>query len=113
MRAIVIPDDILAKAQSIATMADLMDMDDIIEMIAPWVRDSPEAAVQTLIALAAMADKDKHLKQAHAAFNRGVRSEPVLALERQYQRDKKRKNGTYLDLQRFRGEREGETARGA
>lgn len=113
MKAIIISDEILAKAQSIATMADLMEMDDITEMLAPWVRDSPEAAVQTLVALAAMSDKDKHLKQAHAAYNRGVRTEPVIALERQYQRDKKRKNGTYLELQRFRGEQEGDTARGA
>lgn len=99
MKAILISDDVLAKAQSIASMADLMSMEDITEMLAPWVRDSPESAVQTLVALAAMSDKDKHLKQAHAAYTRGIRTEVVVDLERQYQREKKRKSNSYLATQ--------------
>lgn len=112
MKAIVIPDGVLAKAQSISSMAEMMSMEDITEMLAPWVRDSPEDAVRTLVALAAMADKDKHLKQAHAAYTRGIRSEPIVALERQYQRDRQRKNRPYLSVQRAGAEQE-EGARGA
>lgn len=99
MKAFDIPDDVLAKAQSVAGMAERMSMDDVTEMLAPWVRDSPEAAVRAMFALALLADKDKHLRQAHAAYTRGVRTEPIVELERQYQRDRQRRNRPYLAAQ--------------
>jgi hypothetical protein len=106
------PVDVLGKARSITVLAENSTPDEVAEMLAPWVREDPQAAVRLMVALAAMADKDKYLKEGHAAYTRGDRSDAVVALERQYQRDRKAKNRPYIELQKYRSDKE-EGARGA
>jgi hypothetical protein len=106
------PADVLGKARAITLLAETATPEDVAEMLAPWVREDPQAAVRLMVALASMADKDKYLKEAHAAYTRGERTDAVIALERQYQRDRKAKNRPYTELQKYRADRE-EGARGA
>jgi len=108
-----IPGDVIARAQSIADMASRMPLEDVTAMLAPWVREAPEAAVVAMVALAAMADGDKYVKEAHAAYNRGDRTDFVVVLERQYQRDRQRRNRPYLSVRRGGAAEEEEGERGA
>jgi hypothetical protein len=62
-----------------------------VDLLHGWVRHDPRAAAETMLALALMADRDKAIKAAHAAYNRGDRTPEVDAMEKTYQRARKRR----------------------
>lgn len=85
------PADAMERARVVIQIAEVTDASQVADMLAPWIREDAEASVQLILALAAMADKDKFLKQAHAAYVRGERSPTIDEMERRYQRERRTK----------------------
>ncbi|WP_134667882.1 hypothetical protein [Amycolatopsis sp. CFH S0078] len=96
-----VPEPIAERARVIIQLAENTDAIHVADILAPWVREDPETFVQVMIAIALMADKDRRVKHAHAAYGRGVRTPAVINLERLYQRNRVRKN---RDVKRHQGE---------
>lgn len=90
-----IPDHVSERARVVIQLAENTDAIHAADILTPWARAEPELFVQVLLAVALMADKDKQLKAAHAAYVRGERSPIIDTLEREYQRGRKRKTRTY------------------
>lgn len=81
-----LPAGIRQRAQMVADVAENPAAADILRA---WVDLEPLEAAQVMLALARMADRDKVLKSAHAAYARGERSDDVVEMEREYQRKRK------------------------
>ncbi|TKG67030.1 hypothetical protein [Prauserella endophytica] len=92
-----IPVELLDKAVMVGTLTGVAEPDQVVSLLLPWIRDDPAAAAQVMVALA---DLDKLMRDAHAAYNRGDRSDSVDELERRYQAARKAKNRPYLALQK-------------
>lgn len=90
-----IPVEISDRARVIIQMAENTDAVHAADILVPWVKEKPEHFVEVLLALAAMADPSKRLRDAHAAWTRGDRTPAVIAMEREYQRARKRKTRAY------------------
>lgn len=90
-----IPVEISDRARVIIQMAENTDAVHAADILVPWVKEKPEHFVEVLLALAAMADPSKRLRDAHAAWTRGDRTPAVIAMEREYQRNRKRKTRAY------------------
>jgi len=90
-----IPAEISDRARVIVQMAENTDVVLAADILVPWVKEQPEHFVEVLLALAAMADPDKRRRDAHAAYARGDRTPVVIAMEREYQRARKRKARAY------------------
>lgn len=90
-----IPDEVRVKARIVCQLAQNTDVVAAASILAPWVQSSPDTFVQVMLTLALMGDPDKQLKEAHTAYCRGDRSDEVVALERKYQRERKRRNRVY------------------
>jgi hypothetical protein len=90
-----LPTEILEKARVIAQLAEHNDPHLVAAMMAPWMRDDPETFVQVALALAQMADKDKYVKAGHSAYVQGERGQAIEDLERQYQRERKKRIREY------------------
>ena len=86
-----IPDNVADRARVVIQMALNTDAIHAADILAPWVAQSPELFVQVMLAIARMADPDRLLKDAHSAYGRGVRTDVVVQLEREYQRRRVRK----------------------
>lgn len=96
-----VPEPIAERARVIIQLAENTDAIHVADILAPWVREDPETFVQVMIAIALMADKDRRIKHAHAAYVRGERTPTVVNLEREYQRNRVRKT---RDLKRHNEE---------
>lgn len=90
-----IPVEISDRARVIIQMAENTDAVHTADILVPWVKDNPEHFVEVLLALASMADPNKRRRDAHAAYTRGDRTPAVIAMEREYQRLRKRKVRAY------------------
>lgn len=89
-----VPEHIAERARVIIQLAENTDAIHVADILTPWVREDPELFVQVMIAVALMADKDRRIKEAHAAYGRGERSPSIISLEREYQRNRVRKTRT-------------------
>lgn len=98
-----IPVEISDRARVIIQMAENTDAVHAADILVPWVKEQPAHFVEVLLALAAMADPDKRRRDAHAAFARGDRTPVVIAMEREYQRNRKRKTRAYKDSREDNG----------
>lgn len=90
-----IPPEVADRARVIAELAENTSAIHAAEILVPWVKEQPEHFVEVLLALAAMADPHKRLRDAHAAYVRGDRTPVVIEMERTYQRNRKRKARAY------------------
>jgi hypothetical protein len=86
-----IPADTLEKACAVVRMSETIGIEYVTEMLGAWIAKDPAGTAHVMIALARLADEDKYLKQAHAAYTRGDRNKAVIDLERRYQRLRKAK----------------------
>lgn len=94
-----IPPEVSDRARVIIQMAEGTDAIHAADILVPWVQQEPKQFVEVLLALAAMADPSKRRRDAHAAYARGDRTPVVIAMEREYQRLRKRKARAYQDTQ--------------
>ncbi len=94
-----IPIEVSDRARVILQMAENTDAVHAADILVPWVLAQPEHFVEVMLALAAMADPSKRLRDAHAAWTRGDRTPTVIAMEREYQRNRKRKTRAYEKAQ--------------
>lgn len=104
--------DIIEKARALIQMTENATPDVVTSMLTPWVREDVDTFVQVMLALTAMADKDKFAKQGHAAYVRGERSAGVVDMERQYQRERKAGNRPYLKRRSLAADADGATTEG-
>lgn len=102
MKAMDLPDEVLEKALAFVSFVETVGPGPVHTMFAPWIRDYPDEAASVFLALAALADPDKVMKQGHASYVRGERGDVIVQLERKYQRQRKnheRANAAYRQQQ--------------
>lgn len=96
-----IPGDLIEQARMIVALSETVALDDIAAMLMPWMQEDRDRSAKVMLCLALMADKDKLIKQGHAAYmalkNRGEPiPESVAELHREYDRKRKEKSYRYI-----------------
>lgn len=87
--------EVADRASIVIQLAQNTDAIHAVDILTPWARENTELFVKVLLAIAAMADPERQLKDAHAAYSRGDRTPIVVELERRYQFQRKRKAREY------------------